>query len=153
MNKIYLVILVSSVGFIGCNRPNTQIPENVLSAFSQKFTAATEIKWSRENEKEWEAEFRMQGKEYSANFDNSGTWMETEYAINEEEIPARVKTTLENEFPGYKIEASEISETDGGKMNEFELKKEGALIEVSIDLNGKVVKKEEIKAEDETEDD
>jgi hypothetical protein len=38
-------------------------------------------------------------------------------------------------------------------MNEFELKKGDELIEVSIDLNGNVAKKEETKVEDEEEDD
>jgi hypothetical protein len=153
MNKLYLIFILVSLGFTACNQGHQSVPENVLTAFSKKFPAAEKIKWAQENKMEWEAEFKINGKDYSANFDESGSWMETEYAIPEKEIPPQVKTTLENEFSGYKIQASEISETSDGKMNEFELKKGDELIEVSIDLNGNVAKKEETKVEDEEEDD
>jgi hypothetical protein len=153
MKKLYLVFILSLFGFIACNQANKDVPQNVFSAFSQKFPGATKIKWDQENEKEWEAEFKMDGKDYSANFDHSGAWLETEYAISDEEIPAAVKTTLEKEFGAYNREESEISETKDGIMLEFGLKKDGEFIEVSIDMNGKTVKKEEVKEEREEEED
>ena len=123
------------------------VPANVTAAFAKKFPKASGVKWGKEGDKEWEAEFKMDGREYSANFDNAGTWMETEYEITAKEIPAAVKATLDKESAGYKIKESEISESKDGKVYEFVLEKGKTGIELAIDPNGKVVKKEAEKEE------
>ena len=87
-------------------------------------------------------EFKMKGMEYSANFLEDGTWKETEHEIKQNAIPATIKTVLDTQFSGYKIEESEISETKEGFLYEFELEKGEQMMEVAIDKNGKVVKKE-----------
>ncbi len=152
-NLIFVIAVATLFSFNACGQINKDVPANIKTAFSQKFPDATKVKWDKENEKEWEAEFKMNGKEYSANFDNNGKWMETEYEISINEIPGAVKTTLDNEFNGYKIGESEISETADGKVYEFELKKDSNKMEASIDINGMVVKKEQIKKEDKEDED
>ena len=143
MKDFILIITITALFSLNaCGQDNKIVPKEVTSAFSQKFPNASKVKWSMENNKEWEAEFKIDNKKYSANFDIKGVWLETEYKINKNEIPASVKTTLQKEFKGYKIEESEISETALGKVYEFELEKGESELEVAIDLNGKVVKKE-----------
>ena len=90
----------------------------------------------------------MSGKEYSANFDNSGVWTETEYEITPKEIPAAVKATLDKEFAGYKVAEPEVSETQEGKIFEFALSKGTEKIEAAIDVAGKVLTKEPVKKEE-----
>jgi hypothetical protein len=133
-------------------KENKEAPANVKSAFSQKFPAATKVEWGKEGDKEWEAEFKLNGKEYSANFDNAGKWMETEYEISAKEIPAAVKTTLDKESAGYKIEESVITETAELKAYEFVIAKGKDKMELIIDQSGKLVKKEIVKEEEEDED-
>lgn len=150
MKKLFLVIAVTAIFCLNfCGQTSKDVPANVKTAFSQKFPNATDVKWGNENEKEWEAEFKMNGKNYSANFDINATWMETEYEISTTEIPVSVKTTLDKEFAGYNIEKSEVSETADGKVYEFALKKDAEKTEVAIDMNGKVLKKEPLKEEGE----
>ncbi|MFN8257596.1 MAG: PepSY-like domain-containing protein [Bacteroidales bacterium] len=149
MKPRFLIILFTV--FISLNafgQANNKVPENVKTAFTSKFPKATKVKWSKENDKEWEAEFKLYGKEYSANFDLDGNWMETEYEINSSEIPSAVKSTLDKDFAGYKIAESEISESSVGKVYEFELKKNGKKAEVSVDVNGKVLEQEQGKEAD-----
>jgi len=149
MKNVFLMIAVVAVfGFTACAQTNKEVPAKVSTAFAQKFPDAKKVKWDKENATEWEAEFKMNGKEYSANFNADGAWMETEYEINKKEIPAAVKQTLDGEFAGYKIEEAEISETAAGKVYEFELEKGKMEVEVAIGPDGKVVKKEK-KAEGE----
>lgn len=141
-NLVLLIAVVAIFSLNACGQKGKDIPENIKTAFTQKFPTATKVKWDKENEKEWEAEFKMDGKEYSANFDMNGAWMETEYEISVSEIPAAVKATLDTEFAGYKIDEPEVSETATAKLYEFELKKGKEELEVAIDLNGKVIKNE-----------
>ncbi len=129
----------------------TNAPTEVTTAFSQKFPTVQKVKWDKENKTEWESEFKMNGKEYSANFTSEGIWKETEYEISEAEIPLAVKQTLERDFIGYKIEESEVSETAAGKVYEFALENGESELEVAISPGGNVLKKE-VKTEDDDED-
>lgn len=130
-------------------KENKEAPANVKSAFSQKFPAATKVEWGKEGDKEWEAEFMFNGKEYSANFDNAGKWMETESEISVKDLPAVVKTTLDKESAGYKIKESLVTETSDLKAYEFVIEKGKDKLEIVIDQNGKMIKKEVVKEEEE----
>jgi len=125
----------------------TNEPTEVTTAFSQKFPTAKKAKWDKENATEWEVEFKMNGKDYSANYTSEGIWQETEYEISKSDIPAAVKQTLNNEFAGYKIEESEISEKATGKVYEFAIEKGNSDMEIAIAPDGKILKKE-VKTEE-----
>ncbi len=128
--------------------PGEDAPKTVKDAFAKKFPTVKKVKWEKENNTEWEAEFKMEGTEYSANFMEDGTWKETEHEIKKNAIPANVKTTLDTEFSGYKIDEAELTETQEGSVYEFELENGEEEMEVVIDTTGKVVNKK-MKDEDE----
>ncbi len=140
--SVLIISAVLLISFSACGQSEKNAPASVSTAFSQKFPDASKVKWGKENDNEWEVEFKMDSKEYSANFDNSGVWVETEYEITAKEIPAAVKTTLEKEFAGYKIAESEVSETPESKVYEFALSKGKERLEAAIDAAGKVITKE-----------
>lgn len=146
---IMAAALLISLNFYG--QEVKDLPAGVKTAFIQKFPNATGVKWGKENAKEWEAEFKMDGKDYSANFDNAGGWMETEYKINNKEIPSSVTASIGKEFTGYKIDESEVSETAKGKVYEFVLIKGEVKMEAAFDLNGNLISKETVKEENEEE--
>jgi len=148
MKNLFLIAIIAIFSLSACAQEGKEVPAKVTSAFSQKFPDAKKVSWDRENSHEWEAVFKMNGKEYSANFNNNGKWIETEYEIKKSMIPAPVKATLDKEFAGYDIEEAEISETGDGKVFEFQIEKGDKDMEVAITPNGKVLKKEEAKDED-----
>jgi Putative beta-lactamase-inhibitor-like, PepSY-like len=117
-------------------------PENVKKEFSQKFADAKSVKWVSEEANEWEAEFKMNGKEMSACFDNAGKWLETEAEISAEELPSAVTNTLKNEFPGFKTGESSTIENPEMKGFEIALKSNEKEISVIISTDGTVIKKE-----------
>ena len=142
MKNLILVIAASALISLNVSAQTSKnVPVNVKTAFSQKFAKATDVKWDKEGKTEWEAEFKLDGKSYSANYDLKGEWLETEYAITANEIPAAVKTTIDKDYAGYKMNESEISETAKGKVYEFELVKGKSKVEVAFDINGKLIKK------------
>ena len=140
-----LFIIFSSCG----GQTQNDVPANVKSAFTQKFSNATNVKWGRENDQEREAEFKMDSKSYAADFDNAGIWVETEYEINENEIPAIVKSTLDKESTGAKINLSEVAETADGISYEFIVGRGEDQTELVIDNSGKLISNELVNPEDE----
>ena len=143
-----LMVLVSTMAFTAYGQKK-EIPAKVKTAFTQKFPDATKVEWGRENASEWEAEFKMNGKDYSANYDNNGNWMETEYRVSEKELPSAVKSTLSSKYANSKIIVAEISETKDGKVYEVLLKTNGEKLEVVLTPNGKILKQKEEKKENE----
>ncbi len=129
----------------------TEVPEVAKKAFATKFTEAKSVKWSSESATEFEAEFKLNGKEMSANFNNKGEWLETEVSIEKAGLPGEVLKTIENQFAGYKLGEIASIETPEMKAFEISLAKGKEEIEVVIDLQGKVIKKVDVKEEEEKE--
>tara|TARA_R100000935_G_scaffold58328_1_gene94921 strand:+ start:993 stop:1457 length:465 start_codon:yes stop_codon:yes gene_type:complete len=125
-----------------------KVPQMVKDAFMKKFPTTKKVDWEKENENEWEAEFKLNKVEYSANFLEDGTWKETEHEIDKKEVPQKVILALESSFPGYEIEEAEISETAEGMVYEFEIEKGKSEMEVTINSYGKVIKKQTDKDEE-----
>lgn len=148
-NSIIILMIMAVVSLSACGQNNV-VPAKVKTALEQKFPNAQKVKWNKENETEWEAEFKLNGEEYSANYSTDGIWKETEHEIENSAIPANVKQSLDTEFSGYKIEEAEISETANGSVYEFAVEKDETTMEVAISPDGKVVKKE-IKTEEKEE--
>lgn len=147
------LVFVAGIAIAFTSVDKDKVPQAVKDAFSKKFPTAKKVDWEKENDKEWEAEFKLNKVEYSANFLEDGTWKETEHEIKEAEIPQMMLAALKSNFPGYEIEEAEISETAEGTVYEFEIEKGKSEMEVTIDMNGKVVKKQSEEEDNENEDD
>ena len=149
MKNLFMVIAIAAIFSLNaCNHTCEKVPEKVKTAFSEKFPDAQKVNWEQEEENEWEAEFKMDDKEYSANFTSDGIWKETEYEIEKSDLPKVVMTTLETEFAGYNIDEVEISEIPEGKFYEVEIVNDDDEIEVTLTPDGRIVEKE-IKKEEE----
>lgn len=136
------VVLAAAIGTgIYAFGSGEEAPQKVKEAFARKFPTVKKVKWENESNSEWEGEFRMKGTGYSANFQEDGTWLETEHGIKKKSVPATVKMTLDTEFSDYKIEEAELSETIEGSVYEFELETGEEEIAVVIDTDGKVISK------------
>ena len=102
-----------------------------------------------EDENEWEAEFKMDGKEMSANFKADGTWAETETEIKTADLPQAVKDAIAAQFAGYEMEEASMVETpEMAAAYEVELEKGETTIEAMFSADGTV-----LKQKTETEDD
>lgn len=146
MKKIVYTAL-SAILLVGCSS-SENVPENIKSAFTQKFPNAKDVDWDKENDTEWEAEFEMDGIEYSANFGTDGAWKETEHEIKFADVPETVKTALNTNYADYKKEEIEYSEKTDGNFYEFELESDEKTLEVAFNKNGEVVKEEIVESEE-----
>lgn len=121
---------------------NEVVPEKVKQAFALKFPKVKKVKWDKESEIEWEAEFKLDGMGYSANFLENGTWKETEHELKRNQIPNKIQDIVAASFAGFEIEEAEISETDEGSNYEIEVEKGKEVYEVTMDMQGNILKKE-----------
>ena len=151
---IILFVIVSAVSSAEAQKlKDNEVPAPVKEAFTKRFPAAKEVKWEKENDVSIEAEFKIGKTEYSAIFDQTGKWLETETEIKKNELPEVVLSAIAKEFSGLKIEEAEKSETpDQGMLYEVKLEKKEITYAVQFSSTGKVLKKEEGKESEEEKD-
>lgn len=123
------------------------LPATVKTAFSKKFPTVKNAKWAQEGKTQWEAEFKLNAKSMSANFDYQGNWKETETELSKSSLSKKLMETLSNKFPGYAVKGVAFSQTPKQSVYEVVIEKGESKLEVSLDKNGKIVGQE--KAGDE----
>ena len=143
MKKLFSFVVVALFAFSACNspKPKETVPEKVKETFQKRFPHAKEVKWDKENKNVWEAEFKMNNREFSANFNTDGIWKKTEYKIQNSEIPPQVKATIDSLFSGYEIEEAVVIGNSEMKGFEVELKNEKGAMIATISRDGKVLDK------------
>ncbi len=119
---------------------STDVPASVVKAFEAKYAGASELVWEEQNGM-WEVDFVLAKQAYEASFGANGTWMKTQQEISPEDVPASITAALETEMPGFEIEDAEIVETPAGKFYEVDVLVGGKNVDIVMDLDGKVIKK------------
>ncbi len=141
----YLILigaLLANTLIIAQNIPISKVPGSVIAAFKAKFPHASKEKWEVENKTEFEVEFKLKGKEQSANFDITGKWIETETELKMSSLPEIVKSAIKSDFPGFKIvELEKIESAINGICYEAEIEKSEEEFEVLYSSNGKQLNK------------
>ncbi|HLP49380.1 MAG TPA: PepSY-like domain-containing protein [Chitinophagales bacterium] len=139
---LWAVGLLISAGLSAQKINNDKVPAAVMSAFKAKFPAVTNATWELESKTEYEASFKLNGTEVSANFDNTGKWLETETEIKIADLPAAILATLLKDFAGYKVEeAAKIESVKTGSCYEAELKKDNETFDALFAADGKLLSK------------
>ena len=145
MKQLILTISVVALIFLntGCNsNPN----EKITTAFNNKYPEAQKVEWEQEEENIWEAEFEMNGNEFTACFNTNGEWLETEMDFELSKLPDTVRQTISMNYEGFEIDEAEWIETPDfkGFAIEIEKDKEGEKeLELFITKEGKLIKVEE----------
>jgi len=148
MKNIFILLVVFSISLVPAFSQKN-VPENVKKEFAKKYPSAQSVKWDSEEANEWETEFKINGNEMSASFDNKGVWLETETEISAKDLPAAIRNSLAKDFAGFKTGEVSANETPLMKGYEVALKKGETTLEVVFDNSGKVIKKTEEKKEKE----
>jgi len=150
MKKTIVVLFSGLLALIACAQ-NANPPEAVSKAFSDKFGTVKGLKWDQEDD-EWEAEFKMNGTEMSASFDQSGTWLETETEIKEKDLPENIMNAVNAQFEGWEIEEAEKIETPDFKGYELAIEQDENEKEILVSEDGNITIKKEEREDEEDED-
>ena len=129
------------------------VPTPVMDALKNKFADVNVKEWEKEKQGEYEAEFKVNGKETSACFKADGTFVESEEEIKVDELPKVIKDNISKSYPGFKIdEVCRITTADGKTMYEAEIEKGKEEFDVIYDSTGNFVKKETEEGDDKDDD-
>jgi hypothetical protein len=143
---LFVLAFIASATSIAQKISADKVPGEAREAFKKKFPSVVSTKWEKESETEFEVSFKENKEEYSAKFDKTGKWLETEREMENTQLPAPVQATLKSEFAGFQIkEAEEVETSDLGKIYEVALKNKSESYEVKFSPEGKVLNKEKMK--------
>lgn len=140
MKNIFIVLAACiSIG-LSANCQGTKVPAAVKSAFAIKYPGAANVKWGKENATEYEAEFKMNNTDISANFKKDGNWVVTETAISEGALPEKVRSAIMTKYPASTFSAVEKVEKPGNKIYyETVIKINGKKKEVEVNPDGSFI--------------
>ncbi len=134
-------------------------PDGTQTAFITRYPGATNIVWSHYDESlfspiDWElagwpsvnqrdyvVKFKMDNEDYYAYYDEDGEWIGTAYVMSDiTTIPSVVSNTVNNQFPGYTINAVSREFRNDQVVYEVEMKNADSKIKLLVDGNGTILK-------------
>lgn len=138
MRKIVITFLYA---FFLCNMLNYQaesdVPDAVKETFKAKYPNENDPDWHKDQNGNFESNFKKDGEHYRADFSPSGEWIETERSIKKKDLPEPVKKRLKQDFDDLKIaEIEEVQHHSKGLFYDVEFKKDGEKVDVEFDKNG-----------------
>ncbi len=147
LSAFLLIFAFISVSSSQAKSKKVKAPAVVLNSLSENFNNIEDLKWELEKNGNYEAEFEIDGVEYSAEFDKNGKMIESEHEISTSDLPEAVTKNITSKYPDFELDEAELLESgEYGKAYEVKIEKEdGDLeieIEIIIDANGKILKEE-----------
>ena len=140
MKKI-IFVAVAFICAYATSFAQSKTPNAVTITFNQKFPNASNVKWDKENAHEYEASFVWKGEKHSANFNDTGEWLETESPITFNQLPEKVQAAFNASHKVTTIKAVAKIETSKGQTQyEVEIKQGLKTVEFFYDANGSVIK-------------
>lgn len=141
MKKIFSLLLLYFCMATTIYAQKLNVPAAVTKTFTAKYPGAMNVKWGKESAKEYEAEFKLNDVNVSANFATDGNWVETETVIKLEALPAAVVASIKKNYPGAAITLAEKLEEPGDKVQyETTFKVKGKKKTVEMNADGSFVK-------------
>lgn len=139
MKKVILLagIAISSAS-CAQSKENKVVPKVVSEAFAKEYPN-TKVEWDIEDDG-FEAEFKLNGKDASADYDKNGNKLAIEIEVNESELPTSVLTYIKTNYPNQKIkESAKITDSKNVVTYEAEIKIDGKKSDLIFDTNGKLI--------------
>jgi len=140
MKKNIVLMMLGFTVSLAAISQSIKVPTAVKNAFKAKFPTATNVKWGKENAKEFEADFKLNGTTMSANFDSKGNWTETETQITTTALPDAVTTAIKTKYPGSVITKGDKIERPSKTLYEADVKVNNKKMEVILTPEGTFTK-------------
>jgi len=135
--SFFLIIFILNV--LSC-QSNEEVPKAVKVNFNEKYPNENDPDWHKDQNGNFESNFKKDGKHYRADFSPTGEWIETELSIEKDDLPDAVKKKLKESYDDLKIvEIEEVQHATKGLFYDVEFKKDGDKHDVEFDKAGNVI--------------
>ncbi|BAO56359.1 PepSY-like domain-containing protein [Nonlabens marinus] len=137
-NIASLFILILVIGTASCqDSKDKKAPQSVVANFQAKYPGETDPDWHLDSNGLWEANFKINGERYRADFEPNGLWVETENSIKKSELPEAIKLAIEKDYKDLKItEVERVQHYSKGWFYDVEFKQEGKKMDVEYREDG-----------------
>ncbi len=127
------------------NEKQTDVPAVVKDTFARDFPGVKNVIWGEEDN-DFEAKFKINGVDWSANYNNAGHRLETETTIKNDQLPKEALDYIGKNFANYTlVEAAKVTDDKNTIKYEIRLGINGEFTELIFDAGGKFLEKEEEK--------
>tara|TARA_B110000908_G_C10185844_1_gene417938 strand:- start:821 stop:1267 length:447 start_codon:yes stop_codon:yes gene_type:complete len=124
-------------------------PTTATSAFKTKYPSAVVQEWY-DNDNEIVCYFENGDNYGSAHFTAKGAWVRSEFTLTEEEMPSAISMIMKDKYPDSEI--IEVMKMETPKGTQFKVIVYNPIEEsdyaVTLDDTGKIIKEEDLNAED-----
>ena len=123
----------------GDNTPGAAVDDDTKAFIEKAYPGAVIIE--KENERGYTViEIRHGGVEKEVRFNGSGKWVDTNWEINAASLPAAITAAISKNYPQYRVEEAEITETEQGQTFTVELEdSRDNELKVAFNADGKVL--------------
>ena len=135
------LILVAVIAAFSCNTSvKGQAPDAVKKTFKAKYPGENDPDWHKDDHGYYEANFKIDGVKYRADFNADGTWVETETSIDEDDLPKAIKKIIKEKFGDEKItEVEKVESATKGLFYDVEFKRKGKNKDVEFRKDGTIL--------------
>ena len=124
-------------GFLIFTTPIFAVPPVVERTFAEKYPDAEAEKWEQDAHGYWETKFRAGEIKFRADFNEDGSWVETENSIEFDKLPSAVQEAIKREFPDETItEIESVDNASRGRFFDVEFKRPGKNMDIEYHEDG-----------------
>ena len=117
----------------------------VVNQFTKLYADAEDIEWEDDDDGNLVAYFNLNDNYVQATFSKNAKWLNTSTFIDDDSLPASVKTAVQKVFTGdFFYTEVEKMETPDNLQYKVEIETDDATFQVLFDKDGKLLKKEKI---------
>jgi hypothetical protein len=146
--KSNLILIIISIFSFSIFAQYVEVPKRVQDEFMKLYPKTTEVKWSKESQDEFEAEFKDNGETVSVVLNTEGELIETETKIDIKDLPKSVEPFVMENYKDYEItEAAKIIDGKGVLTYEAEISNCKEKKDLLFDKDGKSIVKKMEKSE------
>lgn len=124
-------------------------PPNAKTSFTKKYPTGVIDEWM-EDDTRIVCYFEEKSNYGSAYFSLKGEWISSEFSLNENDLPAIVLSGVQGKYKGFEI--TEVTKREDIKQTVYEVSIYNNSTEqdllISLDPSGRIVKEEDLNAED-----
>ncbi len=135
-------IIILALGLVfSCNTATkAQAPEAVKKTFQAKYPGENDPDWHKDSHNNYEANFKIDGIKYRADFKKNGAWIETETSIKKKDLPKLIKQAIKDNYGSEDItEIEKVESATKGLFYDVEFKQKGKNMDVEFRKDGSII--------------